>query len=90
MPAVLSEEFYKHGGGALGMQKQLRTLKIHENGWMSYYKGKELKGYFRLGPTTRVRLEGGSEWVLNSEQRGATGGGSQKIKTKEFRFTHKN
>ena len=49
---LLSREFYKLGGGALGMRKQKRIVKIHKNGWFSYYKVKELKGFFRLGKST--------------------------------------
>lgn len=54
---------------------------------MSYYKGKELKGYFRIGPSTKVGMVPYSDnWELISESRSTNE--FEKIKSKRFVFSH--
>ena len=62
-------------------------MKIHENGWMSYYKGKELKGFFRLGGSTKVGLVPLKHdvWELITEDRETSK--HEKLKSKRFQFS---
>lgn len=49
--------FYKLGGGALGRQKQKRTLKLHQNGHITYWKeSKKAKGLLVINAQTDVGL----------------------------------
>ena len=84
---IKQDDFFKHSGGFAGMQKQRRTLKIHENGWMSYYKGQEMKGFFRIGAATKVGIAPGHPdwWELTTEDRKTNG--EDKIKSRKFVFS---
>ena len=63
-PVVLEGLFNKLHGGILKNQKQSRTVKLHENNYISYYRGKDIRGYFPLSSDTQVTLNPNHEDCL--------------------------
>jgi len=55
-PVLLEGLFDKLHGGILKKKKQSRYVKLHENNYISYYKGKDMRGYFPLTSDTQVTI----------------------------------
>ena len=67
-PVKKEQEFYKKGGLS-GKKNQKRNLKIHENGNISYWKDKEMKGDIKLNKDSKVYIDPkhSNRWHLETD-----------------------
>ena len=60
---IMYDDFLKCGGGLLKNQKQKRTLKLHANGQVTYWKGSDLRGVIPLESSTLTAVEGNGFYI---------------------------
>lgn len=53
-PVLLQHDFLKLHGGPLKNKKQLRTLRLHQIGYLSYSNKAELRGFFPITKDAKV------------------------------------